>query len=247
VPHQLFGYVDAAIAGSAASWARDAKAAIAAAHEQGRLPILVGGTGLYLRTLLDGIAPVPAIDPDIRGQIRALPVATAFAQLQCSDPVAAAKLHPSDSSRIARALEVILSTGTPLHSWQQQRSGGIAADVALRPVILLPDRDWLYARCDRRLDQMIAAGAMAEIAALARRNLPDSLPAMRAIAVPELLAVERGAMALPDAVAAAKMATRRYAKRQYTWFRNQPPVGWPRLNEQVYSKLSTSIEHLFHI
>lgn len=245
VPHRLFGYVDAAIPGSAASWARDAKAAIAEAHRQGRLPIVVGGTGLYLRTLLDGIAPVPAIDPDIRRQIRALPVAAAYAQLRSSDPVAAAKLHPSDSSRIARALEVIRSTGSPLHDWQQQRIGGIAPDVMLRPVILLPDRDWLYARCDRRLDQMIAAGAMAEIAALARRNLPDSLPAMRAIAVPELLAVVRRDMALPDAMAAAKMATRRYAKRQYTWFRNQPPADWPRLNEQEYSNPLALIEYLF--
>ena len=229
VPHRLFGHVDGARAYSAADWAAAARDQIAAIHAVGKLPVLVGGTGLYLRTLLDGIAPVPAIDPAIRAAVRALPVAAAHAALAAEDPAAAARLAPADTARVARALEVVRATGRPLAEWQRERRGGIAADVALSPMILLPDREDLYARCDRRLDAMFAEGAVEEVAALlGRRDVPADAPVRRAIGVPEIAAWLAGDLTHDEALARTKAATRRYAKRQYTWFRHQPPPEWPR-------------------
>lgn len=232
VPHRLFGYIDGADACSAARWAADATAAIAEAHESGRLPILVGGTGLYLRTLLDGIAPVPEIDPQVRAEVRAMPVAAAHAALTRADPAAAARLAPADTTRVARALEVVRATGRPLADWQATRHGGIGDRITLRPLILLPDRDWLFARCDARFAAMLDDGAGDEVRRLlARTDLPAAAPIRRAIGVPEVTAWLTGACDRDAAIAAGAMATRRYAKRQYTWFRNQPPAAWPRTDE----------------
>lgn len=229
-PHALFGHIDAADTGySAARWAAEARSAIGDAHAAGKLPILVGGTGLYLRTLLDGIAPVPAIDPAIRAAVRALPVAQAHAALATDDPEAAARLAPADTARIARALEVVRSTGRPLAHWQAQRTGGIANAVDLKPLILVPDRVELFARADARLVAMFAAGAIEEVRALlARPDLPAAAPIRRAIGVPPVAAMLAGRLTPAAALAAAQLQTRRYAKRQYTWFRHQPPAGWPR-------------------
>jgi tRNA dimethylallyltransferase len=228
VPHRLYGYRDGALPCSAADWAADARTAIAEAHAGGRLPILAGGTGLYLRTLLEGIAPVPEIDPALRAQVRAMPVGDSFAALRMEDPQAAERLRPGDTARVARALEVVRSTGRPLHLWQQQRTGGIGDRIALRPLILLPPRDWLHTRCDARFEAMMNEEGIAEVAALLARNSPPSLPVMRAIGVPEIAGFIRGELSREEALAAGKLATRRYAKRQYTWFRHQPPVEWPR-------------------
>jgi tRNA dimethylallyltransferase len=231
VPHALFGHVDAADAGySAARWAEEARSAIAAATSAGRLPILVGGTGLYIRTLLEGIAPVPRIDPDVRASVRALPVADAYAALGREDAAAAARLAPADTARIARALEVVRSTGRPLAHWQARREGGIADAVDLRPALLLPDRDSLTARIDARLVAMFADGAVEEVEALlARPDLPATAPIRRAIGVPPIAAMLAGQLSRDEALAQAQLDTRRYAKRQYTWFRHQPPPDWPRL------------------
>jgi tRNA dimethylallyltransferase len=231
VPHRLFGHVDAAdTAHNAARWAADARAAIEHTLAEGRLPILVGGTGLYLRTLLDGIAPVPAIDPAIRAEARALPVADAHRALAALDPAAAARLAPADTSRVARALEVVRSTGRTLAAWQSAATGGIARDVDLRAAILLPDRDWLTARIDARF-ATIAEEGLSEVATLlARTDLPTDAPIRRAIGVPELAALARGEISRDEAIAAGALATRRYAKRQYTWFRHQPSAGWLRLD-----------------
>jgi tRNA dimethylallyltransferase len=229
VPHRLFGEWDGASACSAADWARRAAELIAQVHADGGVPILVGGTGLYLRTLLDGIAPVPPIDPMVRETVRALPVAAAFAALQTEDPERAAMLAPADSARIARALEVVRSTGRPLAAWHAERSGGIGADITLHPAILLPDRATLYAQCDRRFAKMLELGAIAEVAALLARGLDPALPVMRAIGVPEIAAYLCGETSLEAAETAAAQATRNYAKRQYTWFRRQPPNHWPRV------------------
>jgi len=228
VPHRLYGHRDGAEACSAAEWARDATAAIAEAQAAGLLPILCGGTGLYLRTLLDGIAPVPAIDAATRAAVRALPVAEAHARLAEEDPDAAARLRPTDTTRVARALEVIRSTGRPLAAWQRERSGGISGAVRLRPLILLPPRDWLYARCDKRFEEMMTDEGLAEVSSLLERNLSPSLPVMRAIGVREIAAFLRGEASRDAALAAGRQATRRYAKRQYTWFAHQPPANWPR-------------------
>jgi tRNA dimethylallyltransferase len=233
VPHRLFGHVDGAEACNAARWAAEARGEIARAHAAGDTPILVGGTGLYIRTLLFGIAPVPTIDPEIREQVRALPVAEAHAALTAADPEAAARLHPADATRVARALEVVRSTGRPLADWQRAREGGIADDIALTPMILLPPRDDLRARCDARLVQMFERGAVAEVEALLARGLDPDLPAMRAIGVPQIAAHLAGAISRDEALAQAQAATRQYAKRQYTWFRHQPPPDWPRHEESL--------------
>ncbi len=233
-PHRLFGYIDGAEACSAARWAADAKVAIAEAHEQGRLPILVGGTGLYIRTLLDGIAPVPDIDPAIRATVRALPVAEAFDALTHEDSDAAARLSPADTTRVARALEVLRSTGRTLKDWQAHRVGGIGDAVRLVPTILLPPRDWLFNRCDMRFAAMIEAG-LDEVATLISRHLDPALPVMRAIGVSEIAGLLTGTVSESEAVATGQLATRQYAKRQYTWFANQAPATWARVQTQLDS------------
>ena len=230
VPHRLFGHVDAADAGySAARWGAEARAAIAAAHAAGKLPILVGGTGLYLRTLLEGIAPVPEIDPAIRIAVRALPVAEAHRLLAGEDAAAAARLAPADTARVARALEVVRSTGRPLAAWQHERVGGIGDTITLAAAILLPDRDRLFERIDTRCHAMFDGGAIEEVVALlARDDVPADAPIRRAIGVPPIAALLAGTIDRPAAVAQVQLDTRRYAKRQYTWFRNQPPESWQR-------------------
>ncbi len=227
-PHRLFGTRDGAKPCSAADWATDAKAEIAAAHAAGRLPILVGGTGLYIRTLLDGIAPVPEIDPAVRATVRAMPVAEAYAALTREDAPAAARLAPADSARIMRALEVIRSTGRSILDWREDKAGGIGNAVDLHPLILLPPRDWLRARCDARFEAMLEHGAVEEVEALLARSLPPDLPVMRAIGVPEIAGWLGGELTREAMISQAQAATRQYAKRQYTWFSRQPPKEWPR-------------------
>jgi tRNA dimethylallyltransferase len=231
--HHLYGYLDGAIACSAADWAEAARREIADIQSAGRLPILCGGTGLYLRTLLDGIAPVPEIDPEVRRRVRGCPVEENRAELERLDAHATARLNIGDSARISRALEVVLSTGRTLAEWQQRREGGIGGEIELRPLILLPPRDWLYRRCDERFAQMVGAGAIEEVQALLARNLDHSLPIMRSIGVREIAAYLAGELTPEQAVAAGQQATRRYAKRQYTWFAHQPPAEWPRFREPL--------------
>ena len=233
IEHRLFGTWDAANACSAADWAAEARTVIAEVHARGAVPVLVGGTGLYLRTLLDGIAPVPPIAPDVRQAIRAMPVAEAYSALQRRDPARAALLAPGDTARIGRALEVVLSTGRLLADWQNELAGGIAASVTLHPAILLPPRDWVYARCDQRFAQMLERGALAEVGALLARQLDPALPAMRAIGVSEIAALLADNATPTETIVRGAQATRNYAKRQMTWLRNQSPVAWPRL-EQIY-------------
>ena len=232
-PHRLYGYRDGADSCSAADWAEDAKREIAAVHAEGHLPILAGGTGLYIRTLLDGIAPVPEIDADVRAAVRALPTAEAYAALQSEDPEAAAWLRPSDTTRIARALEVVRATERSLAAWQEEKVGGIGSSVDLQPLILLGPRDWLYARCDARFETMMSEQGLAEVAALLERKISPALPVMRAIGVREIAAFLRGEATREQALAAGRQATRNYAKRQYTWFRHQSPRAWPRVTEAL--------------
>ena len=230
IEHRLFGAWDGAQACSAADWARAARETIADVHAAGAVPVLVGGTGLYMRTLLDGIAPVPPIDPEVRETVRALPIEEAYAALTAEDPERAARLAPADAARIARALEVVRSTGRALGYWQARTEGGIADSVSLFAAILLPERPALYARCDARFAQMIERGALDEVQALLARRLAPDLPVMRAIGVRELAEVLTGSCSLEDAIMRGAQATRNYAKRQYTWLRHQPPPEWPRLS-----------------
>jgi len=241
VPHALVGHVDASVNVNAAMWAAEARDAVMTSLSKGTVPILAGGTGLYMRTLIDGIAPVPDIDPDIRAMVRALPPAEAHARLAPLDPAAAAKLPPTDRTRVQRALEVVLSSGRTLGTWQREMIGGIGGDVTLVPLVLLPPRDWLKARCDRRFDDMMAQGALAEVAALLSRGLSPDLPAMRAIGVPELARHLAGELTLDTAVDLARIATRQYAKRQYTWLRGQLPIEWEHedraLNDVIINEI----------
>jgi tRNA dimethylallyltransferase len=225
--HRLFGFLPGTKPCSAAAWARLARLQIHAAHRVGRLPIVVGGTGLYLRTLLEGIAPVPPIDPEVRRRIRLAPVCDNLAELRRADPEAAARLDPGDTTRIARALEVIQSTGETLAYWQQRKKGGVAREVSLRAILLLPPRPWLFERCDARFAAMFEAGAVDEVRRLLDLGYDPAVPVMRAIGVREIAAWLRGETSREQAIAAGQQATRRYAKRQYTWFKHQPPADWP--------------------
>jgi len=245
VPHRLFGAWDGAQPCSAADWAAAAKREIENAQRAGAVPIVVGGTGLYIRTLLEGIAPIPEINPAVRKQVRALSTVDAYSALQNEDPARADKLHPSDSQRIARALEVVRSTGRTLGEWHERIEGGIADAITLAPLVLLPERDTVFARCDARFAQMLEEGAIEEVEALLARGLSPDLPVMRAIGVPEIVGWLRGDWSREEAVARGQQATRNYAKRQFTWLRNQLPEDWKRVQpEDVILKSYFGI--LFH-
>lgn len=247
IEHQLFGYIDGMEACSAARWASDAKTAIAAAHARDLLPILVGGTGLYVRILLDGIAPIPEIDPEIRQKIRKMETLEAYQALRDLDPASADRLNSSDTTRIQRALEVVRSTGKPLDHWQKHKVGGIGDKIKLHPLVLLPPREWLYERCDRRLHEMIERGAKQEVAQLLTRNLPTNLPVMRAIGVTEIAAWLADDISGEVAVERAQAATRQYAKRQYTWFRNQSPPDWARVESTYKNNIDVIFETILRI
>lgn len=237
VPHRLYGVVDGAEAASAAHWAELARTAIAATLAEGRVPLLVGGTGLYLSTLLDGIAPVPEIAPAIRGDVRAMTTAAAAAALVREDARAAARLAPGDRQRLLRGLEVIRSTGRSLLDWQAVRAGGIADTHAIRAVVVDVPRPELNARVEPRLRAMLAAGALGEVAALAARGLAADRPVLRALGVAPFAAVLAGELDLAAAVAATAIATRQYQKRQLTWARRQV-ADWPRRTAADRDKLS---------
>lgn len=218
VPHRLYGFVDGAESCSAARWAEHARAAIEECRDERRLPILVGGTGLYLRALIDGLAPLPPVDPDIRAAIRTMPPPMVRAALSREDPAMAARLHANDSQRNARALEVIRSTGRSLATWQAEPHGGLLGKVDLEILLVLPERAILYERCNQRFITMVEGGAIEEVERLRQRRLSPALPVMKAIGVRPLMQYLEGELPLADAIATAQQDTRRYAKRQITWF-----------------------------
>jgi tRNA dimethylallyltransferase len=222
-PHRLYGWLDAAERGSVGQWRALALGEIAAAHAAGRLPIVVGGSGLYLRALQRGLAAIPPIPPAIGTEAAALYRAVGGAafreRLAALDPAAAARLPAGDRQRLLRAFEVVRATGRPLHEWQA--GGGAASSYRFCALLLMPPRAALYAACDARFAQMLEAGGLAEAAALLARGLDPDLPAMKAVGLPELFAHLRGEIALDEAAVQGQRATRRYAKRQITWFRHQ--------------------------
>ncbi len=226
-PHLLYGHVDAAENYSVGRWCVDAGAAFAAVERAGRLPIVVGGTGLYFKALTCGLAAVPAIPPGIRSAVRARlrveGVAPLYAELGLRDPAMAHRLMPGDRARVTRALEVVLATGRSLADWHSH-----GMQPALDPehaigIFMDVDRAELYARIDARFDAMLASGVLEEVRALGRRGLDAALPAMKAHGVPWLLRHLAGEIDLATAAAEAKRDTRRYSKRQATWFRHQLP------------------------
>ena len=226
VPHRLYGILPAAEPCSAERWRHWARVEVAAAHAAGRLPILVGGTGLYLRAFLRGLAPVPDIPGEIRASVRALQGeggAPALRRtLAAEDPAMAARLNPDDQQRQARALEVVRATGRSLDAWQREAVPA-SRDYDVLTLAALPPRRPLYAKIDRRLAQMVEQGALDEVQELLDQDLDPRIPAMKAVGVPQLAGYLRGEVAFADALARAQRATRQYAKRQLTWLRHQTP------------------------
>ena len=226
-PHRLYGHVDAAENYSTGRWCADAAAALATVRQEGRVAILVGGTGLYFKALTQGLAAVPPIPLEIRGDVRARleseGIAVLHAELAQHDPVAAARLMPNDRARVTRALEVVLATGRSLLAWHDEGLPASLDPADAAKVFLDVGREELAGRIDRRFDTMMAAGAFDEVRALAARNLNPSLPAMKAHGVPWLIRHLKGEVPIAEAAEHAKLETRQYTKRQATWFRNQLP------------------------
>lgn len=231
-PHRLYGHVDAAELYSTGRWLAEALAAIAAIRGRGATPILVGGTGLYFKALTQGLADIPAADPDLRDALReraAREGAPALhAELAARDPATAARLAPNDAPRILRALEVLETTGESIGAFQAATHAPLARE-EWAGLALAPARDALYAAIDARFDAMLAAGALDEVRAFAARRLDPALPAMKAHGAPALMAHLRGELSLAEAAEIGKRDTRRYAKRQFTWIAGQMP-DWPRVS-----------------
>ena len=230
VPHLLYGHVDAAENYSVGRWLRDVGRALDEIAGQGRVAILVGGTGLYFKALLSGLAAVPPIPAEIRAQVRARVqnegVAPLYAELVERDAATAHRVMPNDRSRICRALEVVLATGRTLSDWHREGLPALVEPQQAAKVFLTCERKELVARIETRFAAMLTAGALEEVKALAARGLDPLLPAMKAHGVPWLIRHLAGEISLDEAAAGAVMDTRRYAKRQLTWFRNQMQ-DWP--------------------
>ena len=237
-PHHLYGVLPAARACSAADWAALAMEAVREIEGRGRLPILVGGTGLYFRALTDGLAPVPAIPEAIRETVRAALAACGsermHEELARVDPALAARLAVTDSQRIARGLEVAQATGRPLSEWHREPVAPLLAGRLAR-ILLTAERDWLGVRCDARFDAMMAAGALDEARALQALDLDPALPAMKALGVPDLLSYLAGNQPFEAAVAAGKAQTRAYVKRQMTWLKAQM-IAWNVFSAQFLER-----------
>lgn len=233
IPHHLFGSCDAAERCSAGWWARTALEKISEIRARGRRPILVGGTGLYFEALTQGLAAMPEITRETRMRADAI-AAEGDEKLRETarsfDPEATARIEANDLQRLRRIVEIGLQTGQPISALQAKTTPLLEPDAWTGFVIDI-DRAELYRRIEQRFDRMIDAGAIDEVRALAARNLDPDLPAMKAIGVPPLIAAIRGELSMQDAIARAKQDSRRYAKRQLTWFRNRM-TGWPRLTLQ---------------
>lgn len=232
--HHLYGHVHPSRHYSVGEWARDVEALIAGGAFRQGPAIFVGGTGLYFRALLGGLSEIPPVDPAIRDRWRNRLLAegpgSLHAELQRRDPGVAASLRPNDGQRIARALEVVESSGRSILHWQAQAGAPLVDPSTLRCAVLEVDRDVLRARIATRFDRMVDEGALDEVRAIRALRLDAALPAMKAIGVTELGACLDGEMAQDEAIARAKISTMQYAKRQRTWFRNQFGADWLRLD-----------------
>jgi tRNA dimethylallyltransferase len=241
-PHHLFGVADAAEAWSVGRWLTAAREVLAGVAARGRAAIVVGGTGLYFRALTVGLAHAPATPAEVRAKVGALFQALGEAdfriRLAAVDPAAAQRIGGGDRQRLTRAYEVFVVSGRPLSAWQAETQPAMAAG-SWRGIVLEPPREELYARCDRRLAHMLESGALDEVARLAARGLDPGLPAMKALGFAAFAAHLRGEIDRDEALAIARQETRRYAKRQMTWFRNQTP-DWPRISAGVDLAVSTA-------
>lgn len=249
VPHRLFGELNPDRHCSAGEWRDLAIAEIQVAHEAGQVPIVAGGTGLYLRTLMTGIAQMPSIPKNIRERVRASLArdgsAALHERLRHVDPVTAGRLSAHDGQRICRALEVLEATGRNLTDWQ--REGSRPTDLRglkFLTILLMPPRDELYPACDARFCQMLENGALDEARRLSELALDPALPVMKALGVPQLLRHLKGELTLDDARRLGQQATRHYVKRQLTWFNHQivaNVVVKSQYNERVWGKIFPKI------
>ncbi len=232
IPHLLYGFLPAREKCTVARWLKAAKPAIDDCLKEARTPIIVGGTGMYLKSLIEGMAAVPEIAENIRVQARQLLEKMGSEQfhgmLKERDPDTAIKLHPSDKQRLLRAWEVIEQTQRPLHEWQAKSHIRLYPEEQFRCYVTETDREMLYQRCDARLLEMVEDGALEEVRALMHQELDPTLPAMKALGVPELMSHLKGEASLEEAISMAQQSTRNFAKRQLTWFRNQFP-DWQQL------------------
>jgi tRNA dimethylallyltransferase len=236
VLHRLYGHVDASINFSAGAWVADAANVLTQVRAEKRLPIFVGGSGLYFKALTRGLSAVPPIAPQVRESVRARlerdGVEALHEELKQRDPISAERLKPRDRSRIARALEVVEATGRSLTDWHRDGLPPLLPPEQVKALFLAPERDELYARIDARFGAMLNAGALDEVAALAARQLDPLLPAMKAHGVPALIRHLQGVISLEEAATIGRADTRHYAKRQFTWFRHQlPEFEWVKPGE----------------
>ncbi len=229
LPHRLYGHVSGMDDYSVGRWLEDVTAILGDAEAAGRLAVIVGGTGLYFKALLEGLSPIPDIPVEIRGHWRGLgdelSANALYELLRERDPVMADRLAPSDRQRLVRALEVMDATGKSLAQWQEEPGSPLLSFEDVEAVVVAPEREVLYDRCNRRFDEMMEAGGLEEVQALAALELAPDRPIMRALGVRQLLAVVDGRLARDAALAQAKTETRRYAKRQLTWLRRNM-IAW---------------------
>ena len=226
-PHALYGHREATDPYSVGIWLAEVASELSRAEASGTVPIVVGGTGLFFKTLTQGLSEIPAVPEAVRARVRAeaegVAPAALHARLAACDPLTASRLRPTDPQRIVRAMEVFAATGSPLASFQARRSAPILPIEKVVAVALVPARDALKARIDARFERMLEAGAITEVERLRARGLDPALPAMRALGVPPLLAHLDGRLSREDAAARAKAETRAYARRQVTFLRHQLP------------------------
>jgi len=244
VPHMLYGALDGCEVCSAQRWRDMALDAIEHVLAEGRLPIICGGTGMYLKTLTEGMSPIPDIPEELRREVRQrldeIGSSALHGELAEIDTVMADRLNAADSQRVARALEVIKATGRSLAKWQDDPPVGPPSHLKFTTIALVPPRDILYERCDRRFGEMLKLGALGEVEKLMQRSLDTALPVMRALGVPELIAYLKDEMSLEEAEIKACTLTRRYAKRQNTWINNQI-ISKKTINAQYSEKLKAEI------
>ena len=233
VPHHLYGTVPAAQAFSTGDWLRAVGPVLDDVRARSRIPVFVGGTGLYFKALTGGLSHMPAVPPAIRARWRRRLAEDGswalHAELGARDPEMADRLSPSDGQRIVRALEVMDATGRSLAAFQAHAGEGLVDPERARKLIVEPDRRVLHERINRRFAGMLDAGAIAEVEALLKLGLPMEMPVMKAIGVPQIAALLRGELTREQVIAQASAATRQYAKRQMTWFRNQMDESWERI------------------
>jgi tRNA dimethylallyltransferase len=233
VPHLLYGHVSASSLYSTGEWLRDISALLADLRAQGRFPVIVGGTGLYFKALTGGLSDMPNIPEDIRERLRARLVeeggAVLHAELAGRDPAMADTLQPVDGQRIVRALEVLEATGKSIRDFQQARGPMIIDPDRAQKFVVLPERPVLHDRINRRFEAMVESGAVEEVQALLALNLPPDATAMKAIGVAQIADMLAGRMGEAEVIEKSAAATRQYAKRQMTWFRNQMGDDWTRI------------------